>query len=544
MRGSRSVKMKMVYKLSKSIKLLLIFLLAFLYEAFYVWMINNTIEYTVDKHVKLIFENGIKKEFICLVLIMLALTAFRQLLFYVARLYNKEISTRIRLTVYSSMIDSAFKENIEKDKLYTLISDNLESLVSVFDTYLDYLLVIAASLASVIYIFTLDIKIVIVLSAIGLALLLYSYVFKGNLYKREEELLEKNENLKKYNNYMYETVLDRAKYSDRKFEEDYEARFNNYKLAFKNSRMANLKYMFIPYILGFAQTYLPILIIYFWNIEITLGELTALLLTITSFMGIFRNTVEYIADLEKKKAAYETIKLFLKPTNELSNEKYEEQYEENSAAYLEIKDLKLKLAKHKLYIGDMNVLKNGLYIISGEKGIGKTTFFRAILGDRTIDYSGNIKLCGKDIRECSRNYIARSVSYMKQDSPIIDGHIRTVFYNINDALTEDQMIKILKAVGIYPDEFKCRDYYNLLDKYIERDKISEGQRQRLSLSYVLARDKNIILLDEPTSHLDRVSKALVMNTLNKLSKEKIVLIISHDNDLISNNPCVYKFKVL
>ena len=192
MRGSRSVKMKMVYKLSKSIKLLFIFLLAFLYEAFYVWMINNTIEYTVDKHVKLIFENGIKKEFIWLVLIMLTLTAFRQLLFYVARLYNKEISTKLRLNVYSSMIDSAFKENIEKDKLYTLISDNLESLVSVFDTYLDYLLVIAASLASVIYIFTLDIKIVIVLSAIGLTLLLYSYAFKGNLYKREEELLEKN----------------------------------------------------------------------------------------------------------------------------------------------------------------------------------------------------------------------------------------------------------------------------------------------------------------------------------------------------------------
>ena len=184
--------MKMVYKLSKSIKLLFIFLLAFLYEAFYVWMINNTIEYTVDKHVKLIFENGIKKEFIWLVLIMLTLTAFRQLLFYVARLYNKEISTKLRLNVYSSMIDSAFKENIEKDKLYTLISDNLESLVSVFDTYLDYLLVIAASLASVIYIFTLDIKIVIVLSAIGLTLLLYSYAFKGNLYKREEELLEKN----------------------------------------------------------------------------------------------------------------------------------------------------------------------------------------------------------------------------------------------------------------------------------------------------------------------------------------------------------------
>lgn len=530
--------MKMIYKLSKSIKAILVFLLVFFYEIFYVWTINNTIEYTVDKHVKLIFEKGIKKEFILLVILMLALTAIRQILLYLVKLYNKNLATKLRFNVYSSMTDHAFKENIKKDRLYTLISDNLESVITVFTSYMDYLLLIAASIGSAAYIITLDIRIAIVLAMIGLMLLAYSFIFKDKIYKREEELLEKNENLKEYNNYMYETVLDRAKYSDTKYEEEYDRRFKKYKLAFKNANMASLKYMFMPYILGFAQTYLPIIIIYFWKIDITLGELMALLLTITSFMGIFRNTVDYIAELEKKKAAYKSIEMFLNSDNEVISE----EYIEKTGSALEIKDLKLKLSSHELYLDDMNISKNGLYIIKGEKGIGKTTFFKAILGDKNIDYTGTIKLYGKDIKICSRNYISNYIAYMQQNAPIIDGDMKTVFRNIRDSLTEDAMINILKSVAIVSDEFQASNYCELLDTFIEKDKISEGQRQRLSLAYTIAMGKGILLLDEPTFHLDRASKEVVMSTLNNLSKEKVVLIISHDNALIKISDNIFQFK--
>lgn len=530
--------MKMIYKLSKSIKAILVFLLVFFYEIFYVWTINNTIEYTVDKHVKLIFEKGIKKEFILLVLLMLVLTAIRQILIYSVKLYNKNLVTKLRFNVYSSMTDHAFKENIKKDRLYTLISDNLESVISVFASYMEYLLVIAASIGSAAYIVTLDIKIAMVLVVIGLSLLAYSFIFKDKLYKKEEILLEKNENLKEYNNFVYETVLDRAKYSDSKYEEEYNRRFKKYKIAFKDANMASLKYMFMPYILGFAQTYLPIIIIYFWKIDITLGELMALLLTITSFMGIFRNTVDYVAELEKKKAAYKSIEMFLGTTDEVISE----QYIEKAGSALEVKNLKLKLANHELCLDDMNVSKNGLYIIKGEKGIGKTTFFKAILGDKNIDYSGAIKLYGKDIKDCSRNYISNCLAYMQQDSPIIDGDIKTVFTNIRASLTEDAMINILKSVAIVPDEFQASDYRELLDTFIEKDKISEGQRQRLSLAYTVAMGKGILLLDEPTSHLDSVSKEVVMSTLNNLSKEKLVLIISHDSTIIKMSDNIFQFK--
>lgn len=124
---------------------------------------------------------------------------------------------------------------------------------------------------------------------------------------------------------------------------------------------------------------------------------------------------------------------------------------------------------------------------------------------------------------------------MQQNSPIIDGTIKTVFNNINYSLEESQMINILKSVAISPDDFQSNDYNDLLETFIEQDKISEGQRQRLSLAYTLAMGKNILLLDEPTSHLDFATKEIVINTLNKLSKDKIILIISHDDKLISKN---------
>lgn len=263
-----------------------------------------------------------------------------------------------------------------------------------------------------------------------------------------------------------------------------------------------------------------------------------LLLTITSFMGIFRNTVDYIAELEKKKAAYKSIEMFLG----IKDEEISEEYIEKTGSALEIKNLKLKLSSHELYLDDMNISNNGLYIISGEKGIGKTTFFKAILGDKNIDYNGTIKLYGKEIRDCSRNYISNCLAYMQQDSPIIDGDMKTVFRNIRASLTEEEMINILKSVAIVPDEFQASDYKELLDSFIEKDKISEGQRQRLSLAYTLAMDKDVLLLDEPTSHLDSVSKEVVMSTLNNLSKEKLVLIISHDSTIIKMSDNIFQFK--
>lgn len=83
------------------------------------------------------------------------------------------------------MTDHAFKENIKKDRLYTLISDNLESVISVFSSYMDYLLVIAASIGSAAYIVTLDLSIAMILVVIGLSLLVYSFIFKDKLYKKK-----------------------------------------------------------------------------------------------------------------------------------------------------------------------------------------------------------------------------------------------------------------------------------------------------------------------------------------------------------------------
>ena len=192
----------------------------------------------------------------------------------------------------------------------------------------------------------------------------------------------------------------------------------------------------------------------------------------------------------------------------------------------------------------MNVSKNGLYIISGEKGIGKTTFFKAILGDKNIDYNGTIKLHGKDIKDCSRNYISKCFAYMQQDSPIIDGDIKTVFKSIRASLTEEEMINILKSVAIVPDEFQASDYHELLNKFIEQNQISEGQRQRLSLAFTLAMDKDIALLDEPTSHLDAASKEIVIGTLKILAKEKMLLIITHDDQIIKTSENVFKFNIV
>ena len=181
-----------------------------------------------------------------------------------------------------------------------------------------------------------------------------------------------------------------------------------------------------------------------------------------------------------------------------------------------------------------NVLKNisfrlpsnGFIALLGKSGSGKSTIFN-LISLSIKKTSGKIKVYGYDydcIDEQEKNLIKKKiVGYIYQDNQLF-----------NNLSVKDNIDTILDVSGILFDEAKediekyskLLNIDNLMD--IEVSKLSGGEKERVAILLTIIRKTKIVLADEPTAALDLENSLLVMETLKELSKERLVIVSSHD----------------
>ncbi len=189
--------------------------------------------------------------------------------------------------------------------------------------------------------------------------------------------------------------------------------------------------------------------------------------------------------------------------------------------------------KNQIHVIDNTSLDfgdSGLVALLGPSGCGKTTLLNVIGGlDRVSN--GKIYINGKKITKKSSNYIDKirniNIGYIFQDYCLVD--TMTVFDNV--ALS-------LKIIGIKnKEEIKKRVEYVLekVGMYRYRNRfasmLSGGERQRVGIARAIVKDPNIIIADEPTGNLDSKNSLEVMNIIKAISKDRLVILVTHENDL-------------
>lgn len=201
--------------------------------------------------------------------------------------------------------------------------------------------------------------------------------------------------------------------------------------------------------------------------------------------------------------------------------------------------LKLKNIKKTYVSGDEKVealkginiefRKSEFVSILGQSGCGKTTLLNIIGGlDRYT--SGDIIINGKSTKDFKdrdwdayRNY---SVGFVFQSYNLI-GH-QTVLSNVELALTisgvsrkerKQRAIKALEEVGLKEQIHK------------RPNQLSGGQMQRVAIARALVNNPDIILADEPTGALDTKTSVQVMEILKKISKDKLIIMVTHNPEL-------------
>ncbi|WP_167956519.1 ATP-binding cassette domain-containing protein [Anaerosporobacter faecicola] len=172
----------------------------------------------------------------------------------------------------------------------------------------------------------------------------------------------------------------------------------------------------------------------------------------------------------------------------------------------------------KICIPSFVIQKGEKICIMGESGQGKTTLLKILSG--IIETKGNVYVDGIAV---DKNIDA---VFIAQDTEMLDLTLRENLTFGNPSITDEQLYNMLKEVGMW-DWFEKQE--EGLDTLLgERGVfVSTGQRQRLNVIRGLLIDKEIYLLDEPTSNLDEVTEERIIAMINHYLKQKTVIIVTH-----------------
>jgi ATP-binding cassette subfamily B protein AbcA/BmrA len=173
--------------------------------------------------------------------------------------------------------------------------------------------------------------------------------------------------------------------------------------------------------------------------------------------------------------------------------------------------------------------KNEILLIKGESGVGKSTLVSLVLGLNKPS-KGSIKLNGKE-DEHFLDKISSVVGYVGPEPYLINGTVKeNLFYGLRKEVAEnisDQMLwNCLEMAQIHS---LVLSFNNKLDEVLnEHVQISTGQKQRLSIARAFLRNPQILVFDEATANLDKVTEDKIISEIVKLThKGTAILLISH-----------------
>ncbi len=177
----------------------------------------------------------------------------------------------------------------------------------------------------------------------------------------------------------------------------------------------------------------------------------------------------------------------------------------------------------------LNFRKSEFVSILGPSGCGKTTLLNIIGGlDRYT--SGELEINGRSTSKYSdkdwdayRNntigFVFQSYNLIPHQTVLSNVEIALELSGVNKKERKERALKILEKVGLKGQEHK-------LPK-----QLSGGQMQRVAIARALVNDPKIILADEPTGALDTTTSIQIMDILKEISKERLVIMVTHNPDL-------------
>ena len=267
---------------------------------------------------------------------------------------------------------------------------------------------------------------------------------------------------------------------------------------------------------------------------ITVGSLTSLLAYANQFMKPFNDLTAVYTELTDSFACLNRIFEYL-DSEEIPSEKTEDELPEKKKQFdIEFKNVCFSYVEGKPVLKNISftVGKGESFAIAGPTGCGKTTLINLLMRYYEPD-SGDILINGRSIKDIPRSELRHYIGFVTQDTWLSDD---TVMENIRFSgphITDEQVYEACRRSGCDSFIRKLPKRYNeMIDN--DRDDISEGQKQLLTIARAMASDPSIMILDEATSSVDVVTEDRIQKAVRELLNGRTSIIIAHRLSQITN----------
>lgn len=172
-----------------------------------------------------------------------------------------------------------------------------------------------------------------------------------------------------------------------------------------------------------------------------------------------------------------------------------------------------------------NVSGEGLTAVIGPSGCGKTTLLRMMLGYDTPQ-QGSLLIGGTDILRCDTDDLRQRISFCNQNPYVFSGTIRENILLGQPEATDEDMIRAAQEACIHERIALLPEGY---DTHTGRHgyRLSGGERQRIALARALIKKSEILLLDEPSTHLDIDTESRIFRFLRQSGRYRAVIVVTH-----------------
>lgn len=183
------------------------------------------------------------------------------------------------------------------------------------------------------------------------------------------------------------------------------------------------------------------------------------------------------------------------------------------------------------YDDDKNVVENLSFSIkkgeqvtlSGRTGAGKSTIFKLLLGLYDPD-NGSVLIAGQKATAIPDSEKRKVYGYVEQTFHMVPGTVKDQITLYDTLITDEDVIEAAKTVGLHDAIMELENGYDTICK---PEDFSQGQWQLLSIARAAAAKPELLLLDEITANLDADTEKNVLDALNRVSKNRTVISISH-----------------
>lgn len=274
--------------------------------------------------------------------------------------------------------------------------------------------------------------------------------------------------------------------------------------------------------------------------KIDLGVIVAFMIYIRLFTNPLSQIAQAATSLQTTAAASERVFEFLNE-EEMSDESGKTKHIDSAKGNVEFKNVKFGYVPEKIIIKNFSAKANAgqKIAIVGPTGAGKTTMVNLLMRFYELN-GGRILIDGIPTNELTRENVHDMFCMVLQDTWLFEGTIRENIAYSKENVTDEEIKRACKAVGIDKYIRTLPDGYDTVLN--DKANLSAGQKQLITIARAMVENAPLLILDEATSSVDTRTEIQIQEAMDKLTVGKTSFVIAHRLSTIKNADLILVMK--